>query len=350
MYVKQITILLISGLCLFISTVQGDDLAVKRFQSGLNACDRALAMEMPKSRGALQVLQSLQKRYQRNKEQALESEATLKDSTKHHYVGDFFAEQTTFQEAFQICETKLATKLNEAKQVVAEKIAEREDKQLQQEAVVEHLVDKIEAAKEQVKIAVEKNCLVYLQSTQQVDGEKPALTEEKIAALQTDYKAAKQKSLEIYPDIVKQFYTVTMLDPLTAEKTEESKPILNWFKSCEALFTEEHIATTPIGPKRPSTKPGEMPVVEPELSSTDEPMEDEMYESDYRAVMKKMRGDKLNVLQKEKRLPDYTDDETDNFQAAKTWQYEEEQRCVVYVFKGNTLVKTKELATECPML
>jgi hypothetical protein len=253
MYLKQI-IILILGL-FFSHILQADDLAVKRFQAALSACERALQMEVPKSRGSLKILQSLLKRYQRNKQLALETEESLKDSTEQHYTGEFFVEKT-FEEAFQTCESKLVTKVNGAEKSVAEKIAERKSKQQEQEAVVEALVDKIEAAKKYVKIAVEENCAIYLQMTIQTDEEKSLPSKAKLASLHQGYKKAKQEALDIYPDIIKQFYAAVIVDPFTAEKKQESKAVVNWFKYCEEAFAEQtpEKTATLVGPKLPQTK------------------------------------------------------------------------------------------------
>jgi len=417
MYLKQ-TIILILGL-FFSHILQADDLAVKRFQAALSACERALQMEVPKSRGSLKILQSLLKRYQRNKQLALETEESLKDSTEHLYTGEFFVEKT-FEEAFQTCESKLVTKVNGAEKSVAEKIAERKSKQQEQEAVVEALVDKIEAAKKYVKIAVEENCAIYLQMTIQTDEEKSLPSKAKLASLHQGYKKAKQEALDIYPDIIKQFYAAVIVDPFTAEKKQESKAVVNWFKYCEEAFAEQtpEKTATLVGPKLPQTKkapsldkkplstsesteetdeiektvthiddkekPVEIvarpteedeeenldetatPSAEEDIEETvtnstedEEPLtvttededtlpEEEEIVVDYKKIMDALQGDRARILKENNRLPDYVDNEEDNFQAAKTWQYENEDKCVIYQFRGDKLVRTKMVPGECP--
>jgi hypothetical protein len=396
-------------------------------------------MEVPKSRGSLKILQSLLKRYQRNKQLALETEESLKDSTEHLYTGEFFVEKT-FEEAFQTCESKLVTKVNGAEKTVAEKIAERKSKQQEQEAVVEALVDKIEAAKKYVKIAVEENCAIYLQMTIQTDEEKSLPSKAKLASLYQGYKKAKQEALDIYPDIIKQFYAAVIVDPFTAEKKQESKAVVNWFKYCEEAFAEQtpEKTATLVGPKLPQTKkapsldkkplstsesteetdeiektvtdiddkekPKEKPVeivarpteedeeedidetvtpsteedekedldetvtpsAEEDIEETvtnstenEEPLtvttededtlpEEEEVVVDYEKIMNALQGDRARTLKENNRLPDYVDNEEDDFQAAKTWQYENEDKCVIYQFRGDKLVRTKMVPGECP--
>lgn len=236
MYQKKMTALII-GLLLIGSDLHANDSAIKHFQSALSACERALQMEMPKSQGSLKILQSLSKRYQRNKQLALGKEPALKDSTTELYKGEFF-EEKTFKEAFQICEAKLATKAAAAKENVAKRLEQRKNEQQTQQEVVSDLMKKMEMANQQVKVAIEENCVVYLQMLNEMDAEeKTPPAKEKVASLHKNYQTAKQKALEIYPDIVKQFQTVVIPDPL--EKKKENRTIHGWFNRCEEAFAEQ---------------------------------------------------------------------------------------------------------------
>jgi len=378
-----------SGLSLTFAVASDDDVqeavAINHFQAALNACDRGLESPMPKSRGSLRVLQSLLKRYYRNRDDALKLEPTLKDSEIHRFTGSFFTE-TTYSEAYRSCEDRLPNKIAQAEEEIAAKQEARQQRQQERAAEMKRVLAKIEAAKEQVTIAINQHCLSYLRS---LDSEE-ALNEGVDSPLYPKYQAAQRKAFAIYPDILKQFHDVTLVDTELNEEQTETKTVDAWFAKCDEAFTadikeelllgdgetidtttmmevlEEGIPTEsdtadstdpataeeapftdpatvspatastdlegPMMPPRPAvtdTLPVEEaePFVEEAVTSAiddDELAEDQIFTEDEElaAAINALQGGKRKTLQKEGRFPDYMDDEDFDLNKSKYWQYE----------------------------
>ena len=414
---RQVLLLIsiFSGLSLAFNVASDDDVqeavAINHFQAALNACDRGLESPMPKSRGSLRVLQSLLKRYYRNRDDALKLEPTLKDSEIHRFTGSFFTE-TTYSEAYRSCEDRLPNKIAQAEEEIAAKQEARQQRQQERAAEMKRVLAKIEAAKEQVTIAINQHCLSYLRS---LDSEE-ALNEGVDSPLYPKYQEAQRKALAIYPDILKQFHDVTIVDTELNEEQTETKTVDAWFAKCNEAFTadikeelllgdgetidtttmmevlEEGIptesdttdaATTedepftepetvspptestdlegPMMPPRPpvaddtSSIEQESTFAEEAVPATeegDEFAEDEIFTEDEElaAALNALQGGKRKTLQKEGRFPDYMDDEDFDLNKSKYWQYEADDgsRCTTYTFRGNDVIKTSTQGGECP--
>jgi len=68
-----------------------------------------------------------------------------------------------------------------------------------------------------------------------------------------------------------------------------------------------------------------------------------------------MQGDRLKILQTEKRLPDTIDGREQDYQKATRWQYQKvtvsgKDKCVIYSFANNRLTRTKEFSGQCYVL
>lgn len=344
-----------------------DQLALRNFKAAFKFCERGLQVEMPQSFGSLRVLQSLWRKYQTNRDNALNLDASLKENTTLKYNGNFLT-NSTFAEAYRICEEDLPDKIAEAQEEIERKRTARRSRQKQQQALLEALLKKINASKEYVNLAVNQHCLKYLRNK---------TTPEK---LYQDYQAAKEKALNIYPDIVKRFHEATVVDPDFGDEEQVTRPIHAWFKYCDENFAKglgkEHNLSilsiseiqaanpsgTPMGDKlidsyqinRPLTSFDTNANVSPPPSKTPVPkiatttLNDPTFES----LKQKITGDKLKVLKQEGRLPDFNDDDDFELNKASRWQYEYEQeggiRCTTYTFDGNQLTNTQKTSGECP--
>lgn len=367
--------------------------AINKFKSALSSCDRGMQMAMPKSRGSLRVLQSLLKRYKSNRNAAIALDETVKELETEFYTGSFFTVETSFNEAYQICENDFSEKVSNAEALIAEKIIARKARQQQQQARREVLIEQSNAAKRQVFLAINEYCTHYLRD--------PSAT-----SLYEKYQTAKQKALELYPEIVKQFHEATILDRESGQEANFNRTVAAWFKYCEAAFTQQAqtmgptpppVTAAPVGPTPPPitaapvsptfVEEGPMPPSQvnapttTDMASVDETKtpqpttsidthdeerpattetsegdddDDEEYrqemEAEYQKVIATMSEDRLRVLKDEKRLPDYVDDDDGNYKKAKTWQYEfeDENKCRTYAFKGNKLMRGKTSSGECP--
>jgi arginyl-tRNA--protein-N-Asp/Glu arginylyltransferase len=338
-------------LSLFIVTiVQADELANKEFRAALAVCEKALQVETPKSSGSLSRLSSLLKRYQRSRDSALAIDPSLKDSTEQHYKGDYFADKS-FVEVYRICENELANKVSQAELQVKQREANRKARQQQILEQSDELIKNMSTAKEYVTAAINQHCISYLRT--------PTLKEEALSSLYQEYQQARQKALETYPDIVKQFHRATMIDPDSGEEQVVSKTIENWFKYCDAQFTHQDSvssvkeeATVPSETEGPLLPPSstevKTPTTVPQPEKNEAAVSDEAeIDPEYQEALKNFKGGRLKVLTDEKRLPDFVNDEDNNLQKASVWQYEDDKKCTTYTFQGDNLIKPKITPGEC---
>jgi hypothetical protein len=111
-------------------------------------------------------------------------------------------------------------------------------------------------------------------------------------------------------------------------------------------------------PSTPTIIASREPTVEhsPEAPAMEDAGNDESYDAaaadqeEYKQVMATLAGDRLKVLKDEKRLPDFVDDEDNQYKKAKIWQYENDDgsKCKIYTFKGDKLSQSKTQKGECP--
>lgn len=349
-----------------------NDLAVQDFQAALDACERGIQMEMPRSRGSLRILQSLLKRYQRNVESALRRAAEIKDSTQL-YTGSYFVE-LSFSEAYQFCEANLPIRVEEAEAEIQRILEERKARQAENEALLKKLEQKQAAAAPHISEAIEINCVPVLNEAEAI----PPDAEQR-------YLAAKQKVLSVYPEAPKQFHTVMLQDPYTKESLEETKPLSIWFETCEEAFAtigeEEEVmaaddasatagglasleedegpmlpsAPTSViaeeeGPMLPPLPASNAPIsAESNMSDEEDSYQAEL-EAEYQAILDLVSGDRLSVLAQMKRLPDYVNDEDGEAIKASIWQFEtpEGDHCDIFEFSGMTQINKQALNRECP--
>ncbi len=349
-----------------------NDLAVQDFQAALDACERGIQMEMPRSRGSLRILHSLLKRYQRNVESALRRVPEIKESTQL-YTGSYFVE-LSFSEAYQFCEANLPTRVEEAEAEIQRILEERKTRQAENEALLKKLEQKQAAAAPHISEAIESNCVPVLNEAEAV----PPDVEQR-------YLAAKQKILSVYPEAAKQFHTVSLQDPYTKESLEETKPLSVWFETCEEAFAhmgenqEETMAADdasatagglasleedegPMLPSAPASAATEdegpmlppLPASNAPISAAATSDEEDSYqaelEAEYQSILDLVSGDKLSVLAQMKRLPDYVNDEDGEAVKASIWQFEtpEGDHCDIFEFNGMTQTKKQALKQECP--
>jgi len=355
-----------------------DDFSVQNFESSLTACERGLQAKMPRSKGALRVLESQFKKYERYRDAALEANPALNSAENKRYTGDFFVE-LSYKEASATCERDFTEKMLNARQAIEEKMAKRQARLEKQRRYTEAVLKKTEQAKIHVQAAIDQACVSYLLAP---------TTAPIISPLYAKFQAERQKSTEVYADILKQYYSITVIDRITQEKMEMSKTIALWFEYCDDAFNHKlSLATADnpakatkladlsadeeaVGPLPPvdaeedfeatSTTETEVATADEEIDSDTSDMADneEMVENEeiddpeYTKALKVYKGGKLTTLDDEGRLPDFTDNEDNNLKVAKIWQYEAEDgsECVTYTFKGNKVAKRKENNGECPEL
>lgn len=400
--------------------------AVQKFKFALNACDRGMNMKMPRSSGSLRILKSRLKRYQYNRNAALALDAFVKDLETEHYTGRFFAEQTSFAEAYHICENDFVEKVANAQISIDEKIAARQARQKELEAKRQVLIKKQQAAKREVFLAINEYCANFLRNPSS-----------DVESLFESYQTAKQKALEFYPQIVNQVYQATVMDRENGQEVNLNQTIQAWFAHCEAAFQppQTQDEPPPVGPiPMISMSPANLALIEKEgprppsipeqaeISITEKPntetdslktkettatgadhttenialletqqqntpllqqptenekeevlddteeeiAEDDMADTDdeeytdadyerelqeeFQKVIATLSGERLTILKKEGRVPDYVDHDDGVYHQAKIWQYEEEEgnRCQIYIFKGNKLSQSKTEMEECP--
>ncbi|GEM_PF-2576661 len=76
-------------------------------------------------------------------------------------------------------------------------------------------------------------------------------------------------------------------------------------------------------------------------------------EDDYQLALKKAKADRLKILKKEKRAPEYLDEDQDNILASKEWFFEDydnkdnPKACRIYTFKGDALAEQDAIKGSC---
>lgn len=377
-----------------------DTLAIRQLQFAFNACERGLQSEKPESQGSFRVLQSLLKKYENNRDSALQKMPNLKDSDTERYSGTLL-DGKTFAEAYQTCENELYEKILSAEQYINEKREKRKARQQAHQAEVEATLQKINQAKQEITVAINQNCMQFMLT--------PTTTSRH---MYDNYLASKQKALAIYPKIVKQFHDITTVDPDTNESTTETKTVQYWFEHCEEAFAEQGYGETaeiaklsppqtetttplpiglPIETEQPTADMTGMNVstmssmasmtIDDNMDDDVVPNEDEDAEitdtmndeedmtgmsgmdedtgtttdnvsednEEYKATLAKVQGERAKILTDEGRLPDFNNDEEGIIENASEWQYEAEDgsQCIIYTFKDNALVNTKTIKGEC---
>ncbi|MDY6991365.1 MAG: hypothetical protein SVR94_01995 [Pseudomonadota bacterium] len=361
MHFRTISVMLLLMLLThFVSAA--DNRALRKMRSAFRSCESGLEMSMPKSNSALRVLQSRLKRYQRNRDSALNRASKLKDSEEEFYSGDFVGEKT-FADLFTLCESQFVDKVAQAEAEISEKMEDRMAEQQQREAHLAELVKKNNAAKRQVVLAVNEYCAHYLRASKRKQNEE----------LKNNYNVAKQKALTLYPDIVRQFHQATVTDLDTGLEKNFNKTIKAWFDFCDKVFADElevatHSLNTledkefsatvsdegPLPLSIPSTQKPIDNASETQKTTTEDNADENNVEvgidSEYRQTLIDLEADRRQILKKEGRLPDYIDDDEGRLKQAKTWQYETDEgdQCHIYQFKENKLVQSKTLTSECP--
>jgi len=348
--------ILMLALTVMIRVAHADELANKKFRSALAVCEKALQVEMPKSYGSLSRLNSLLKRYQRSRDEALAIDPSLKDSTEQHYKGDFFTDKA-FIEAYRVCEGELADKVSQAEAQVKQRESDRKARQQEGLEQSNELMEKMDLAKGYVATAINQHCVSYLRA--------PTLKGEAVSPLYQQYQQAKQQAIETYPEIVKQFHQAVIIDPDSGDEQTVSKMVSSWFRYCDAKFTHQLENSEDSSVKETVTVPSETegPMLPPSSSTTAKgaskatppvPQKEnkeldngEEIDSEYQAALKSFKGDRLKVLNDEKRLPDFVNDEDNDLQKSSEWQYEDDKKCNTYVFQGDQLTKSKVTPGEC---
>jgi hypothetical protein len=286
------------------------------------------------------------------------------------YNGNFFVE-LPFSEAYQFCEANLPDRLNEARLAMEQILEERHARQAENQALLEKLEQKQAEVAPFIETAISHSCVPVLNNSSEIV---PPEAEQ-------NYLAAKQEILARYPEVVRQFHTVKMQDPFTAEAIEETKPIEIWFETCEEAFAmvgeeeaapatdEVSIAADEMGfeeegPMLPSdrqlapaiTDEGPLP---PGMASTELPAATETefednyqaeLEAEYQAALARVNGDRKQVMQQMGRIPDYVNHDEGDITQASIWQYETPagDHCEIFEFNGDQQTNTQTLAQECP--
>ena len=402
-------------------------LAVKKFEAALSNCEKGLQAELPKSSGSLKILQLLYKRYERDRDEALGLDASLKDAKHLRYTGKFFVERS-FDDVFQSCERDFSAKIGQAESDVNTKEQNRRVKQKEQQPQVDALLKKLNSAMQHVAVAVNQHCVGYLRSP----------TPQIIAVVHKPYLAAKAAALDSYPDVVKQLHESVIID--TEEERQVTKTVQAWFRYCDDAFknpasinavdkTPEkapekpvEVLSTPVPPAPttpvvatpaevkpvtpPAVVPANLPSIEdegpmpqpapivappapvmpaptsmpapttpavvtppvevkpaapvippatpaganppPAAATPAETVDDPKVE--YQKLLNATEGDRQKILKDEKRLPDYINDEDNDYKKADHWQYESEDgnKCTVYTFAKDGKATKKPINGECP--
>jgi hypothetical protein len=397
-------ILLISLFILPYTIHAADPWAMSEFVAALDACDRGLTMSPPKSQGSLDILQMLLSKYQMSSRDALEKDSSLK-SLSSSYNGDSL-KSLTFAEAYHRCETQLFDKVKHADSEVKQRIDLRQRRFEEQQPVVEKLLLQLQQAEIHAITAIGQGC-----SNLQVTAENaPTLfsqyTTEKQQALQLypdigqRLAPTQPQHAETKPKVIKNIaYWFKECDALFARLLPSPAVIMPSLPSPKspqlsalppdialpyvtespivAIIPHAELVPTPlcfpitadanVAPHSltmtslnvPNDPPPVVAAeVEPETEvkiPTDSPElsdpEVATAENIYQELLTKMQGDRLKVLQSEKRLPDATDHDLDYHKATR-WQYQEttasgREKCVIYSFANNKLTRTKEINGKC---
>ncbi|MEK7990849.1 MAG: hypothetical protein VSS52_007565 [Thiotrichaceae bacterium] len=358
-------------------SIAADKLAIKNFETAIGFCERALQSEMPKSSGSLRILKGNWRKYQNNMENAIQRDATLSNASNHTYTSGYFVDKN-FAEIYQVCNEELPEKVNEAREYIDEIRSTRQVRLNQQRALLKTLEKKTSAAKDHVIAAINQHCATYVRSPS------PTATN-----LQIAYQMEKQKALEVYADIPRHFHEATMFNAEIGEEELLSKTIELWFEFCDKAFNITSMPQMPVNeqllppqPEAVSVLPDHTnlmllplptgmstaqfapaqrikepaPLAEPEAEIyTDSSYNEEEYseedDPDFQQAVKNLKGDRVKVLKKEKRMPDFVDNEDFNLSVAAWWRYEKDEgsRCITYSFKLNSLTRTQEQPGECPI-
>lgn len=394
-------ILLISLFILPYTIHAADQWAMSEFVAALDACDRGLTMSPPKSQGSLDILQMLLSKYQMSSHDALEKDSSLK-SLSSTYNGDSL-KSLTFAEAYHRCETQLFDKVKRADSEVKQRIELRQRRFVEQQPAVEKLLLQMQQAEIHAITAIEQGC-----SNLQV-------TVENAPTLFSQYTAEKQQALQLYPEIGQRPATprsqpaetklkvikniaywfkecdalfarllppptviappppkslpISALPPESALPYVTESPIVAIIPHAELVPTPLCFPITADDKVAPHSltmtslnvsdpPPVVAAEVEPETEveiPTDSPALSEpevaTAENIYQELLTKMQGDRIKVLQSEKRLPDATDHDLD-YPKATRWQYQKttasgRDKCVIYSFANNKLTRTKETNGQC---
>jgi hypothetical protein len=398
-------ILLISLLILPYTIHAADPWAMSEFVAALDACDRGLTMSPPKSQGSLDILQMLLSKYQMSSNDALEKDSSLK-SLSSTYNGDSL-KSLTFAEAYHRCETQLFDKVKRADSEVKQRIDLRQRRFVEQQPAVEKLLLQMQQAEIHAITAIEQGC-----SNLQVTAENaPSLfsqyTAEKQQALQlypeigqrlaptqsqpaeTKVKVIKNiaywfkecdalfarllppptviappppKSPQLSllpPDIALPYVTESPIVAIIPHAELVPTPLCFPITADDNVIPHSLTMTSLNASDPPSVVAPEAEIkVQPEaevVAPTDSPALSEpevaTAENIYQEWLTKMQGDRLKVLQSEKRLPDTTDHDLD-YPKATRWQYQKtttsgRDKCVIYSFANNKLTRTKETNGQC---
>lgn len=398
----QYKAILLISLSILSHTIHATDpWAMSEFIAALDACDRGLTMSPPKSQGSLDILQMLLGKYQMSSHDALEKDSSLK-SLSSTYNGDSL-KSLTFAEAYHRCETQLFDKVKRADIEVKQRIELRQRRFVEQQPAVEKLLLQMQQAEIHAITAIEQGC-----NNLQV-------TVENAPTLFSQYTAEKQQALQLYPEIGQRLATpqsqpaetklkiikniaywfkecdalfarllpppaviappppkspqLSALPPDTALPYVIESPIVAIIPHAELVptplcfpitaddkvaphsltMTSLNVSDPPpvvaaeVQPETEVEIPTDSPALsEPEVATA---------ENIYQEWLTKMQGDRLKVLQSEKRLPDTTDHDLD-YPKATRWQYQKttasgRDKCVIYSFANNKLTRTKETNGQC---
>ncbi|OQW94863.1 MAG: hypothetical protein BWK79_04520 [Beggiatoa sp. IS2] len=179
----------------------------------------------------------------------------------------------------------------------------------------------------------------------------------------------------ISKESVKKSKTETVVPPTNDEDTEvlpenaTTKPIAPPIPKESVKKSKTEIVVPPTNEDDSEVSPKSLPIkgetgeipskatpakkeVEPAPSADDDAAADEEYAkevaAEYQKALSQVHGDRLKVLQENKRVPEFVDDEDNDLQKANTWQYEDKAKCTAYSFKGDKLLKPKVTPGECP--
>jgi hypothetical protein len=326
---------MLGGLAGSVQAATVPDPADKKIQQAFTYCEQGLMLPVPRSIVGLKTLQRYFKKYEtyRNAATILNPQIVKSDALYKPKNAQFG--EKDYKSLYGQCETELVAKITAAQPQVEQQVAQSQSAAAQRADLIKKLTAEVMPT---VTLTLDL-CTHYTQNPLPEDADDKARSQFNADA--NTYKNQKKQILSTHPGILQTPYKSLRRDFESDTVEEVDQVLLYWFEYCDGIFVtpqSEAAALDTEGPPLPddNAAPAKQPDDQPPPDNMDDGIDDSAAILD--EAMKNAQGDRKKILEQQKRLPDFTDNDSDQYNA-KTWFFDHDgdkgSECQTFIFDKN---------------
>ena len=319
--------------------------ADRNLQRAFTNCEQGLLLPAPRSVVGLKVLQRYFKKYETYRNAATVSDPQIVKSNAPYKPRNPQFGEKDYKTLYEQCETELVAKITATQTQVDQHVAQFQQTAAQRLEIVSKLTaDVMPMVKSTMDL-----CAHYVQTPLPEEADDKARAQ--LNADTTTYQSQKKQIIKTHPGILQTPYKSLRYDT-DAETTEEiEQALLYWFEYCDGLFVDTQSGDIDTeGPPLPNSDSAR-----PAKENDDQPPPSDDGADDAAAMladaMNNAQGERKKVIEQEKRQPDFTDNDNDQYNAS-TWFFDSDtpngSECHIYTFnKDHSIANQKTTKGLC---